>query len=146
MKKTVFFHKMKDDEIRNHANDFYGKYDKYQNDAVEVLNGYSDSSILEKAIKLVYKIPKLKDLVDDVPTMVNMVKDYIKGNYKRIPYKTVVLTAGALIYLANPIDAVPDTVPVAGYMDDAAVISCVLKAVEDDIEEYKVWQRTEHSA
>jgi uncharacterized membrane protein YkvA (DUF1232 family) len=34
-----------------------------------------------------------------------------------------------LTYLASPVDLIPDFVPVAGYADDAVVVSLVLRAV-----------------
>ncbi len=38
----------------------------------------------------------------------------------------VVLVVAALLYLISPIDAVPDFIPVAGWLDDAAIAGLVL--------------------
>ncbi len=38
----------------------------------------------------------------------------------------VVLVIGALLYLISPIDAVPDFIPVAGFLDDATIAGLVL--------------------
>lgn len=39
------------------------------------------------------------------------------------------MIAGALAYLINPVDAIPDVVPVAGYTDDAGVLAGTMGAV-----------------
>ncbi|MDA8228801.1 MAG: DUF1232 domain-containing protein [Desulfitobacterium hafniense] len=46
----------------------------------------------------------------------------------------------ALIYFVSPIDLLPDSIPVLGYVDDTAVVAFVWRMVEDDVEEYKKWQ------
>jgi uncharacterized membrane protein YkvA (DUF1232 family) len=38
----------------------------------------------------------------------------------------IMLIAGALLYLISPIDAVPDFIPVAGWLDDVAIAGLVL--------------------
>tara|TARA_R110002167_G_scaffold110673_2_gene281284 strand:- start:1909 stop:2217 length:309 start_codon:yes stop_codon:yes gene_type:complete len=39
----------------------------------------------------------------------------------------------ALIYLVDPIDAIPDITPLIGYLDDLAVISAAIKALANQI-------------
>jgi len=45
--------------------------------------------------------------------------------------KAVVLAA--LVYLINPMDAVPDTIPVAGYADDLATIVAAIASIKAHI-------------
>lgn len=45
-----------------------------------------------------------------------------------------------LAYFVSPIDAIPDFVPVAGYLDDAAVISWVLYQLADEVNAYRRWK------
>ena len=40
-----------------------------------------------------------------------------------------VLLAAAVVYLARPIDLVPDVIPVAGQLDDAILVALVLRRV-----------------
>ena len=42
---------------------------------------------------------------------------------------------GALVYLISPFDAVPDLIPVAGLVDDVAVILSVFKMLADAVEQ-----------
>ena len=46
----------------------------------------------------------------------------------------------ALVYFLTPVDMIPDTIPGAGHLDDAAVILFAVKAAHNDITDYKKWK------
>ena len=46
-----------------------------------------------------------------------------------VPRTSKLLLGGLAVYLASPIDLVPDFVPIAGQLDDALVAALVLRAV-----------------
>jgi uncharacterized membrane protein YkvA (DUF1232 family) len=46
-----------------------------------------------------------------------------------VPRSSKLLLGGLAVYLASPIDLVPDFVPIAGQLDDALVVALVLRAV-----------------
>ena len=48
--------------------------------------------------------------------------------------KAIVITA--LLYFILPIDAIPDFVPIAGYLDDFGVILAVTKFMSDELRPY----------
>lgn len=82
----------------------------------------------------------LKRFIDDVKTMISLVKDYTNGNYRAIPWYTIAAIVTALLYVLNPVDLIPDFIPVLGYVDDALVVSVCLIAIERDLEKYKEWK------
>ena len=45
---------------------------------------------------------------------------------------------GALVYLVSPLDAEPDVIPVAGLVDDVAVILSVVKMLADALKQHTV--------
>lgn len=47
----------------------------------------------------------------------------------RVPRRRKLLLLGLLVYLASPLDLVPDFIPVAGQLDDAIVVGLVLRHV-----------------
>jgi len=47
----------------------------------------------------------------------------------RVPARWKVASAFALVYLAFPIDLVPDFIPVLGQLDDAVVVALVLRGL-----------------
>ena len=50
----------------------------------------------------------------------------------------VVVVLGAL-YLANPIDLIPDFIPVLGQLDDALVIALVIRYINKHVPDFK-WE------
>jgi len=57
----------------------------------------------------------------------SIIKNYINGVYKEIPFWSLAAVTFALIYVINPIDLIPDFIPVVGYIDDVLVIATCLK-------------------
>ena len=101
----------------------------------------------KKAEALVWKIgEKLKNIpvvgeyLADVPILCLMVSDYVKGNYKEVPFAAMVGIVVALVYFLGPVDLIPDAIPCLGQLDDAAVILFAVKAAHNDIADYKKWK------
>ena len=46
----------------------------------------------------------------------------------------------ALGYFISPIDAIPDAIPVVGYVDDALVAGYVVHLLSEDIVKYRAWR------
>jgi uncharacterized membrane protein YkvA (DUF1232 family) len=69
-----------------------------------------------------------------------IVKDYIRGNYRKIPRWSVAAMVFTLLYVLNPFDIIPDFITLIGYIDDAAVVTGCLYLVEQDLKEYKEWK------
>ncbi|MDI9246316.1 YkvA family protein [Marinobacter sp. CHS3-4] len=95
----------------------------------------------QKAIEeKVHNSGKLKRFSSDVSLMFSMLQDYWKGNYREIPWKSVAAIAGALIYVLNPLDVIPDLILGFGLVDDAGVVALCLKLVESDLLRYAAWK------
>jgi len=75
-----------------------------------------------------------------ITLFIEMVKEYSQGNYREIPVKTITSIIAALIYLASPVDAIPDFIVVIGFVDDISVIAYVFRALNEDIESFKNWK------
>ncbi len=85
---------------------------------------------------------KLKDFTDKIMTLVRMVKAQYTGEYRELPWKTLVLMAGALLYFVTPFDLIPDFLPVIGFTDDLAVVFWIYNSITEDIEAFELWERT----
>lgn len=83
---------------------------------------------------------RLQRLRTDIRLMFSLVRDYSQGHYRAIPWKSVAAIAGALLYLINPLDLIPDLIVGLGLLDDAAVIGFCLKLVEGDLHRYAAWK------
>ncbi|KEF30075.1 MAG: DUF1232 domain-containing protein [Gammaproteobacteria bacterium] len=89
---------------------------------------------------------KLNRFSSDVRLMFSMIRDYWYGNYRSVPWKTIAAVAGALLYVLNPLDVIPDLILGFGLLDDASVVALCLKVVESDLHRYAAWkeQTEEH--
>ena len=66
-------------------------------------------------------------LVGFVPDCVVLVRRLLGDD--RVPRRSKWLLAGLIVYLASPIDLVPDVIPVVGQLDDAILVAFVLRRV-----------------
>lgn len=89
----------------------------------------------------------LNAIWDDLITISRMLTAWAKGNYKMLPWKSVISIVTALIYFVNPFDAIPDFIVGTGFIDDAAVIGLVIQSLRMSIDEFKQWeqQQTNHN-
>jgi uncharacterized membrane protein YkvA (DUF1232 family) len=100
-------------------------------------------SLLERQQAIEAKVKgsgKLKRFSADVKLMFSMVRDYWQGNYRDVPWKSIAAIAGALIYVLNPLDVIPDLILGIGFLDDAGVVALCLKLVESDLHRYAAWK------
>ncbi|MBP2280509.1 uncharacterized membrane protein YkvA (DUF1232 family) [Psychrobacter sp. PL15] len=91
-----------------------------------------DSSYLERSGK-------------DLMLFMSLVKDYYQGNYRDVPYKTISAVVVGLLYVLNPIDVIPDFIPIIGHIDDALVLTFCLKLIKKDLEKYQTWKKNQPS-
>lgn len=75
-------------------------------------------------------------LAGDFITLLKMVKSYFSGEFE-ISKIDLAMIIGAIVYVASPIDALPDFIPVAGFIDDTAIVGFVIKKFKDLIDKYK---------
>lgn len=101
-------------------------------DVEKILN--NEDSIKNKWSKLGAVKVKLKLLFQ-------MLKDYKDKKYTDTPWKSMASITFGLLYLLNPLDLVPDFIPIIGYIDDATVLTFTFKLIESDIEKYEIWQQ-----
>ena len=82
----------------------------------------------------------LQRFIDDGKLLISAVRDYWTGKYRKWPWGTVAAVVFTLIYVLDPLDLVPDVLPIIGEVDDAAVVAACLFLVERDLLAYKKWR------
>lgn len=115
---------------------------KYKNRASEYLEDKEKvSDLLENAKNRANKNKgPLEEVWDNLMLSFELVKDWINGNYREIPKKSLIGIVGGLIYFVSPIDVIVDAIPFLGFLDDAAVLGFVIKQVEQDLQNYRMWK------
>lgn len=82
----------------------------------------------------------LGSIRSDLPLLIRFVRAYVRGDYRRIPWKAILLATGALAYFVMPADLIPDFIVGTGFLDDAAVIAYVIKTLRDDLKRFEEWE------
>jgi uncharacterized membrane protein YkvA (DUF1232 family) len=101
------------------------------------------NELLEKQQAIEEKVRnsgKLKRFSSDIRLMFSMLRDYWQGNYRAVPWKSIAAIAGALVYVLNPLDVIPDLILGFGFIDDAGVVALCLTMVESDLLRYAAWK------
>ncbi len=93
-----------------------------------------------KAKTIVEKAGFLSQYWDDIKTSFALIRDWFNGSYDKVPTRMIVSLAGALIYLVSPLDLIPDWVPMAGLVDDAAMLAFVFQLSKVDLNAYRRWK------
>lgn len=64
-----------------------------------------------------------------------MLKASFSGEHP-LPEWAIAAIIGAIIYVVSPIDAVPDIIPIAGWVDDAGVVAAAIASLGTVIASY----------
>jgi uncharacterized membrane protein YkvA (DUF1232 family) len=72
-----------------------------------------------------------------------LIKAYSTGEYRDIPFKTILLLLGVVIYFINPIDLIPDMLPLTGFSDDFGVLLWAYNSVNNEIEKFLTWEKSQ---
>ncbi len=82
----------------------------------------------------------LADCWADLQTLLRLLRAWASGK-RSLPPGTATMAAAALIYFVNPLDVIPDAIPVLGFLDDSSVVATVVGANSDAIRHFLVWER-----
>ena len=82
----------------------------------------------------------LASLRKEFQLMIRLVKAWASGRYKDVGWSTIIIVVGAVLYFLDPIDLIPDFLPVIGYTDDLSVIAFALTRVRRELEKFEDWE------
>jgi|SRR5579862_9674273 len=69
-----------------------------------------------------------------------ILQDHAAGQSPQIPYYTICLLAVAVLYFVDPLDVIPDWIPVVGTADDALVYELAFGLARPGVERYCTWK------
>ena len=81
-------------------------------------------------------------VVDDVKTLLRLVRAYATGQYRDVSGKNIALAVAAVVYLVSPLDVIPDFLP-GGFTDDAAVVGFVIRKIGTELARFQAWEETQ---
>lgn len=120
-------------------------FDRAQNTAEEFLKDKEKTGyLLDEAIKKAARNDTaLESVWADLQAVFRLVKAWIHGEYKEIPWQTLIFALAGVVYFVNPFDIVPDFIPGAGFLDDATVIGFVIRSIKKDIKLFLSWENSQ---
>lgn len=99
-------------------------------------------SVSEKMSDMDENKRRVKGFFDRVRTLLRMLRSYINGDYREIPWKSLLMIIGSLIYFLMPLDLIPDFIPVSGLADDISIVFLVFNSINEDIEAFLEFEQS----
>jgi uncharacterized membrane protein YkvA (DUF1232 family) len=82
----------------------------------------------------------LGEVVEEFTTLGRLVAAYARGDYRDIPLDSLAMVVAGLVYVVSPIDLIPDTIPIAGYADDAVAVGFIIRQVHHELAAFREWE------
>jgi uncharacterized membrane protein YkvA (DUF1232 family) len=76
---------------------------------------------------------------ESLQIFLRLLRAHFEGKFTA-PAGSILMVVAAVIYFVSPFDLIPDSIPVLGMVDDAAVITCVAKANLTLISNFRRWE------
>ena len=73
-------------------------------------------------------------------TIGRLLRAWVKGDYKNISTSSIIAAVAAIIYFVNPLDLIPDFIPIIGQIDDILVLGYFVKILNKEIEKFMAWE------
>jgi uncharacterized membrane protein YkvA (DUF1232 family) len=117
-------------------------YKKFESKAKEYIKKPEKTDILMKDASKKADDHKgsLAGIWDNLQLLFDLIGAWRRGEYRKIPTRSIVTIIASIIYFVSPIDLIPDFLIGLGIVDDAAVIGFVLKQITTDLERFRDWK------
>ena len=83
---------------------------------------------------------RIGSLRADVPRLIRLASAIARGQYRKLPWKSVFFVAAGLLYFVTPADLIPDFILGTGFLDDAVIVAYAMKAIRDDLARFEEWE------
>ncbi|MCY8237455.1 DUF1232 domain-containing protein [Bacillus inaquosorum] len=90
--------------------------------------------------KAVLKRKNRKKCIQHITIFFQMLRDWRNGDYPRSQIKTLLLLSAAILYIAMPLDIIPDVILGLGIIDDAAVLGLIWTLIKKEMSQYEKWR------
>jgi uncharacterized membrane protein YkvA (DUF1232 family) len=101
------------------------------------------SQLALKLKEVNWKEVSLGSAKEKLTTLGRLIKAYSLGHYREIPLKTILLLIAVIVYFVNPIDLIPDMLPITGLSDDFGVLLWAYNSVNTEIEKFLTWEKSQ---
>jgi len=88
-------------------------------------------------LSLIPKVSEIPSLLQSTPSML---RDSFKRKYRKTPWGTLTGGIFSILYLLNPLDIIPEALPIIGIVDDTLVFGVFLALLSRDVKKYLLWK------
>ena len=101
------------------------------------------SRLVSKLREVDWKSVNAAELKSKMYVLGRMAKAYAAGEYRNVSWKSVLLILAAILYFVNPVDLLPDLIPVLGFTDDFGILVWVYNTVAGEVDKFLAWERSQ---
>src|SRR5437868_9170601 len=98
--------------------------------------------LFKEAVKKAATIRKdpFKDLWAYFQAMLRLIRAYYLREYRHVSLQNLVMIIGAIIYIVNPFDLIPDWIAGLGFADDAVVLAFAVQRTRQTLDDFMAWE------
>jgi len=85
-------------------------------------------------------MPKVGEIPSLLHATPSMLRDSFKRKYRKTPWGTLTGGIFSILYLLNPMDLIPEALPIIGIVDDTLVFGVFLALLSRDVKKYLLWK------
>ena len=85
-------------------------------------------------------MPKVSEIPSLLQSTPSMLRDSFKRKYRKTPWGTLTGGIFSILYLLNPLDIIPEALPIVGIVDDTLVFGVFLALLSRDVKKYLLWK------
>ncbi len=83
------------------------------------------------------KVPEgLHSVANQISLSLELIDDFRSGEYRSIPWGSLAVLTGALLYTVSPADIIPDALLGLGQLDDAMVLALAMRVARPQLQAY----------
>ncbi|HJT45921.1 MAG TPA: YkvA family protein [Chthoniobacterales bacterium] len=98
--------------------------------------------LVQEATRKAKSIPKapFAQLWGYLQAMLRLIRAYYRGEYRNVRFANLVLIIGAIIYVLDPLDLIPDWIPGLGFLDDATILAFAVQKTRETLDAFTSWE------
>lgn len=73
-------------------------------------------------------------------SVARLARSWWSRDYKEVPWRSIALGVFAMLYLLNPLDVIPDPIPILGALDDATIFGFLFASLRADVKAFEKWE------
>jgi uncharacterized membrane protein YkvA (DUF1232 family) len=99
-------------------------------------------ALFHEAVRKAKLIPKepFKDLWGYFQAMLRLIRAYYRGEYRDVRLMNLIIIIGAIIYVLDPWDLIPDWIPGIGFADDATIMAFAIQKTRQTLDDFTSWE------